>query len=184
MDGSLAYYRSAKAVWRDPYVPPLGLAGLAHARRLQGGAHGATLRPPIPGPDARRAHNLCGAQRLCRQEKALAEALGLDPKPFSEGWLLALFLAARWGVPETTVAEAARYVKTVLNLAVLEVPGPKAYAYSYYKLPEGPERDLHERYYRLYGVRGEGWSAAGSSSLARHIEAAKESLEPGRLYVV
>jgi len=37
MDGSLAYYRSAKAVWRDPHVPPLGLAGLAHARAASKG---------------------------------------------------------------------------------------------------------------------------------------------------
>ncbi len=184
MDGSLAYYRSAKAVWRDPHVPPLGLAGLAHARAASKGEPlGLLYAHPFQAqtPDGRIiyvAHN--GSV----DKKALAEALGLDPKPLSDSWLLALFLAARWGDPEAAVAEAARYVKTALNLAVLEVPGPKAYAYSYYKLPEGPERDLHERYYRLYGVRGEGWSAAVSSSLARHIEAAKEPLEPGRLYVL
>ncbi|AEA12446.1 glutamine amidotransferase class-II [Thermoproteus uzoniensis 768-20] len=184
MGGSLAYYRSARAIWKDPHVPPLGLAGLAHARAASKGEPlGLLYAHPFQAetPDGRViyvAHN--GSV----DKTALAAALGLDPKLFSDSWLLALFLAARWADPEAALAEALKYVKTALNLAVLELPGPKAYAYSYYRLPEGPDRDVYERYYRLYRVRGNGWEAVVSSTLVRHIGGAPEPLELGRLYVL
>lgn len=182
MNGSVAYYRSGSAIWRDPHVPPLGVAGLSHARAASPGEPvGVLYSHPF------QAYTLDGrilyvAHNGSVDKHKIGRLLGVDPSRFSDSWVLAMFLASRWDDPEGALAEAVQYVKTALNLAVMELPGPRLYAYNYFKLSE--EMRGREEYYKLYRVAGEGWEAVVSSSLVRHLEGRVEPLEPGRLYAL
>lgn len=181
MNGSVAYYRSPLPIWEDPHLPPLGLAGLAHARAASPGEPRGLLYAHPFQVQTRDGRILYVVHNGSVDKTALARSLGVDPSGFSDSWLLALFLASRWDDPKAAVDEALQYVKTALNIAVLELPGPRAYAYSYYELPEG-DSERYARYYALYRAVGDGWEAVMSSTLTRHVEARVEPLERGRLY--
>ncbi|MFB6490115.1 MAG: class II glutamine amidotransferase [Thermoproteus sp. AZ2] len=176
LNGSIAYYRSGRPIWDDPHIPPIGLAGVVHARAASGGEPlGAAYAHPFLAY-TRDGHLLFVAHNGSVDKQRLAAELGKDPNRYSDSWLLALFLADRWDNPDAALEEALKYRLTALNLGILEVgpEGPKAYAYSYFE--GGGE------YYKLYIVRGRGWAAAVSSTLARYIEAEREEVELGRLY--
>lgn len=178
LNGSLAFYKTRLPIWEDAHIPPLGLAGLAHARAAsRGEPKGVEYSHPFLAytDDGRLlfvAHN--GAL----DKGALARALGRDPNRYSDSWLLALFLAERWDNPEEALKAAEPYTRTALNVGILEAPGPRAYVYSYFKA-EGEKSEL---YYRIFMASGEGWTAAFSSTLARHVRTRAEPAEVGRLY--
>lgn len=176
LNGSTAYYRSALPIWEDPHIPPMGLAGVAHARKASNGEPlGVAYAHPFLAY-TRDGRLLFVAHNGSVDKSRLAAELGKSPDKYSDSWLLALFLADRWDDPEVALREALKYRRTALNLAILEVgpEGPKAYAYSYFE--EAGE------YYKLYIVRGRRWTAVVSSTLARYIKAEREELELGRLY--
>lgn len=181
MNGSVAYYRSGTPVWEDPHVPPLGLAGLSHARAASPGEPVGPLYSHPFQTNTGDGRILYVAHNGSVDKEGMGRALGLNPARFSDSWVLAIFLASRWDDPRGALAAAERYVKTALNLAVLELPGPRLYAYSFYKLP-GVDKERYEAYYRLYRIRGRGWEAVVSSTLVKYVEGQAEPLEPGRLY--
>jgi len=165
------YYRSEAPIWEDPTPIPMGEVVLAHARAASPGEPlGVQHAHPYMAytPDGRLiflAHN--GSV----DKKAIAQQLGLDPAPYTDSHILALYLAKHWDNPQAAVEKALPYVKTALNIAVVELPGPKAYAYTYYR-GEG-------EYYPLYLLRLGVGKAVVSSTLLRHVDADATGLEKG-----
>ncbi|CCC81791.1 class II glutamine amidotransferase [Thermoproteus tenax] len=174
-NGSVYYYRSPLPIWRDPHAPPIGAAALAHARAASPGEPlGALYAHPflVHTADGRA---LFVAHNGSVNKGVLAKMFGVDPDRYSDSWLLALFLASRWDDPLEALKEAEALTRTALNVAVLELPGPRAYAYSYTAVDGG-------EYYRLYLVRGDRWEAVVSSTLVRHLETPAVPLEQRKLY--
>lgn len=167
------YYKSGLPAWEDPTVVPMREAVLAHARAASPGepVGPAHSHPYMAHLDDGRiifvAHN--GSV----DKKALAAELGIDPTGYTDSFVLTLFLAKNWGNPDKAVENAMRYVKTALNLAVLEFPSLRAYAYTYYRGPR--------EYYAMYLIKKGGAVAVVSSTLLRHIEYSGEELKSGTL---
>ncbi len=183
MNGSVAYYRSSSAIWKDPHIPPLGIAGLSHVRAASPGEPVGVIYSHPFQVHTEDGRILYVAHNGSVDKREMGRLLGLDPSRFSDSWILAAFLASSWDDPESALTEAEQFVKTALNLAIMELPGPRLYAYNYFKSPE-EKREAYEAYYRLYRVAGEGWEAVTSSSLVRHLEGRAEPLEPEKLYIL
>lgn len=163
-------YKSGKPAWEDPMEIPLGEAVLAHARSASPGEPlGAAHAHPYivttrNGRVLAIAHN--GSVDKWRIPSSL------NPEHFTDSFILANYLAERWDDPRMAVESALPYVKTALNLAILEItPALKAYVYTYY-------RDRRE-YYALYLIRGGGYTAVVSSTLLRYLEVEATELENG-----
>ena len=165
------YYKSGLPAWEDPTVIPLKETVLAHVRAASPGeplgpAHAHPYM--IYLPDGRV---LFVAHNGSVDKKAMASDVGVDPSPYTDSYVLALFLARRWEAPQRAFEDALRYVKTALNVAVLELPGMTAHIYTHYKGPS--------EYYALYLIEEGDARAVVSSTLLRHLDMRGRELENG-----
>jgi len=165
------YYKSGLPAWEDPTAVVMKDVVLAHARAASPGEPlGPTHAHPymVYTPDGRilfMAHN--GSV----DKTAMAAELGIDPSHYSDSYVLALFLAKRWDAPQEAFKEALQFVKTALNVAVLELPDLTAHVYTYYRGPR--------EYYALYLIETGGAKAVVSSTLLRYLDLRGRELENG-----
>ncbi len=165
------YYKSGLPAWEDPTVVPMRDVVLAHARAASPGEpRGPEHSHPYMAylGDGRIifvAHN--GSV----DKHALSAKVGLNPSYFTDSFVLTQFLARYWDDPRRAVEEATYYVKTALNIAVLEYPTLRAYVYTFYRGPR--------EYYAMYEVRAGGARAVVSSTLLRHLDHQSVELENG-----
>ncbi|ACB39783.1 class II glutamine amidotransferase [Pyrobaculum neutrophilum] len=164
-------YKSAKPAWEDPTEVPLRDAVLAHARAAspnepRGAAHAHPYLVYADGGEA-----LFVAHNGSVDKWAMAGEVGVDPTRYTDSHILALFLAKRWSTPAKAFEEALRYVKTALNVAVLEFPSLRGHVYTYYRGPR--------EYYALYLLEAGGARAVVSSTLMRHVDLPGRELENG-----
>jgi predicted glutamine amidotransferase len=165
------HYKSGIPAWEDPTAVPLREVVLAHARAASPGeplgpAHAHPYM--VYTPDGRI---LFVAHNGSVDKKAMAAEVGVDPSLYTDSYVLALFLARRWEAPQRAFEDSLRYVKTALNVAVLELPSLTAHVYTYYRGPR--------EYYALYLIEEGEAKAVASSTLLRHLEARGRELENG-----
>jgi predicted glutamine amidotransferase len=165
------YYKSGLPAWEDPTSVVMKDAVLAHARAA---SPGEPIGPAHAHPymvytsDGRI---LFVALNGYVDKGAMAAELGIDPSRYTDSYVLALFLARRWDAPQEAFKETLKYVKTALNVAVLELPDLTAHVYTYYKGPR--------EYYALYLVETDDAKAVVSSTLLKYLDLRGRELENG-----
>jgi glutamine amidotransferase len=176
------YYRSSIPAWEDPTCIPAGDVVLAHARDASEGEPVGVLHAHPYMVHADDGRTLFVAHNGSVDKRALAPLAGVgSPELHTDSFVLALFLARRWHAPERAIEEALKYVKSALNLVVLELPGARVHVHAYYKDSQ------NRKYYALYLARGGGAVAVMSSTLLRHIDADRfeiRELESGTYLVL
>jgi predicted glutamine amidotransferase len=165
------YYKSGLPAWEDPTSVVMKDAVLAHARAASPGepigpAHAHPYM--VYTPDGRI---LFVAHNGYVDKRAMAAELGIDPSRYTDSYVLALYLARRWDAPQEAFKETLKYVKTALNVAVLELPDLTAHVYTYYKGPR--------EYYALYLVETDDAKAVVSSTLLKYLDIKGRELENG-----
>jgi glutamine amidotransferase len=165
------YYKSGLPAWEDHTSVVMKDAVLAHARAASPGEPvGPAYAHPymVYTPDGRI---LFVAHNGYVDKGAMAAELGIDPSRYTDGYVLALFLARRWDAPQEAFKETLKYVKTALNVAVLELPDLTAHVYTYYRGPR--------EYYALYLVETDDAKAVVSSTLLKYLDIRGRELENG-----
>ncbi|MEZ0319589.1 MAG: class II glutamine amidotransferase [Pyrobaculum sp.] len=155
------FYKSNRPAWEDPTPVPMREAALAHARAASPGEpKGPQHAHPyaVETPDGRV---LFVAHNGSVDKAALSHDVGLDSSAYTDSYILAKFLAKRWHDPQKAFEKALPYVKTALNVAVLEFPMLDAYVYTYYR--------ENRQYYALYLVKSGSAVAVVSSTLTRYV---------------
>ncbi|AFA38301.1 putative glutamine amidotransferase [Pyrobaculum oguniense TE7] len=155
---SFMYYKSAAPAWDDPIPVPMWEAVLAHARAASigeplGAEHAHPYAVHLPnGGIIFVAHN--GSV----DKYSLAAEVGIDPNRHTDSYVLALYLARHWDDLEKALDNVANlYMKTALNVVILEYPSLRAFAYSRYK--------GNRNYYALYILNAKYYTAVVSSTL-------------------
>jgi predicted glutamine amidotransferase len=165
------YYKSGLPAWEDPTSVVMKDVVLAHARAASPGepigpAHAHPYM--VYTPDGRI---LFVAHNGYVDKGAMAAELGIDSTRYTDSYVLALFLARRWDAPQEAFKEALKYVKTALNVVVLELPDLTAHVYTYYKGPR--------EYYALYLIETDDAKAVVSSTLLKYLDLRGRELENG-----
>ncbi|ABL88169.1 conserved hypothetical protein [Pyrobaculum islandicum DSM 4184] len=169
------HYKSGRPAWEDPVVVPMKEAVLAHVRAASlGEPKGPAHAHPylVYTPDGRI---LFVAHNGSVDKNAMAAEISVDPSLYTDSYILALFIARRWHLPQRAFEEALLYAKTALNVAVLEFPSLKAHVYTFYK--------GSREYYALYLIETKDAKAVVSSTLMRHIDLPGRELENGTYLV-
>lgn len=171
---SFMYYKSAAPAWDDPIPVPMWEAVLAHARAASigeplGAEHAHPYAVHLPnGGMIFVAHN--GSV----DKYSLAAEVGIDPNRHTDSYVLALYLARHWDDLEKALDNVANlYMKTALNVVILEYPSLRAFAYSRYK--------GNRNYYALYILNAKDYTAVVSSTLLRYLDVEGEELAQGEL---
>lgn len=154
-------YKSGRPAWEDPTPVPMREAVLAHARAASPGEPTGPQHAHPYAVETQDGRVIFVAHNGSVDKAAMGHGLGLDPSAYTDSYVLAKFLAKRWHDPQRAFEEALPYVKTALNVAVLEFPTLDAYVYTYYR--------GDRRYYALYMVKTAGAAAVVSSTLTRYV---------------